>query len=435
MSIKTTAFYQEKKALKFDFSAGRVSSDGGLLLLEKMSRKSKLLAAFCERIPDERDPLRITHSLLDLVRQRVVLLACGYEDANDLDYLRDDPLLESLFEAGLCSQPTMSRLENSLNIGDLYRLGEWWIDRYVASLPADKKELTIDADCTDDPTHGNQQGSLFHGYHWQWQYNELFYIDGETGQIIAPILRPGNVHSARWNDRFLGLIVQKIKARFPDITIRFRGDAGFSSASLYEVTTQESLEFCVGVASNNRLKSFIEADYFRIKTEYGDKGIKHQEFFGPFEYQAGSWEQAQSVYVKIESTGKGMNVRYIVSNIKTDDGEKLYKDFYVQRGEAAENRIKEIKNMCFSDRLSCHRFSANYFRLMLSALAYELLRMLREVIRKTNHEQAHRWTMHSIRLYLLKVAAIVKVRVRTIHVAFSRAFPQQKLFKTVMMQI
>jgi hypothetical protein len=141
------------------------------------------------------------------------------------------------------------------------------------------------------------------------------------------------------------------------------------------------------------------------------------------------------VYVKIESTGKGMNVRYIVSNIKTDDGEKLYKDFYVQRGEAAENRIKEIKNMCFSDRLSCHRFSANYFRLMLSALAYELLRMLREVIRKTNHEQAHRWTMHSIRLYLLKVAAIVKVRVRTIHVAFSRAFPQQKLFKTVMMQI
>lgn len=433
MSNKNTAFYQNKKQYTFNFSGQETSSDGGFSLLYKLARKSKLIKEFCKRVPDRRDPELITYSVEELVMQRVLLLACGYEDCNDVDYLKEGPLLKVLLENGLCSQPTLSRLENSLNMGDAYRLAEWWVDRYVASLPADKEYVLIDVDCTDDPTHGDQQGSLFHGYYWQWMLNQLFYIDGETGQIILPALRPGNVHSNKWNDRFLRAIAKKIRQRFPDIQIIVRADGGFSCPEFYEVTEEQELDFCVGLAGNPRLHAAIQDSYERVYKRYGEKGLRHQEFVGPFSYQADSWDSPQEVYAKVESTGKGMNVRFVASSFEDDDAEELYKDFYVQRGEAAENRIKEVKNMCFSDRLSCHRFSANFFRLMLSCLAYELLRGVRRLIRKTAHSNAWAWSLQSIRLYLLKVAAQVHETARRIHICFSRAFSQQNLFREVMM--
>ena len=434
MSTKNTIFYHKKKQVSIDFSAQEISSDGGFSLLYKLARKSKIIKSFCELIPDRRDPLRIVHDLDELVLQRVLLLACGYEDGNDLQYLKKDPILNALLDQGLCSQPTMSRLENSLNMGDIYRLAEWWIDHYVESLPSNKKHVIIDVDCTDDPTHGNQQGSLFHGYYWQWMLNELFYIDGETGQIILPVLRPGNVHSSKWNERFLRIMLSKIRKRFPAMQIILRGDAGFSSAKFYELVEQEDIDYCIGVSSNQRLQDLISQHYKRVEEQYVKKGVKHQEFVGPISYQADSWPCPQQVYAKIESTGKGMNVRFIASNFADEDAQELYKDFYVQRGETSENRIKEIKNMCFSDRLSCHRFSANFFRLMLSSLAYELLRLVRELIRKTSYEKAKRWTVQSIRLYLLKVAAQVKQSIRSIHISFSKAFTQQNLFTEIMMR-
>lgn len=434
MSNKNTAFYQNKKQYTFDFSGQETSSDGGFSLLYKLARRSKLIKAFSEQVPDRRDPELITYSVEELIMQRVMLLACGYEDCNDVDYLKEDPLLKALMDNGLCSQPTLSRLENSLNMGAVYRLAEWWVDRYVASLPTDKEYVIIDVDCTDDPTHGDQQGSLFHGYYWQWMLNELFYIDGETGQIILPVLRPGNVHSNKWNDRFLRVIARKIRQRFGDIQIIVRADGGFSCPGFYEVVEEQDLDFCIGLTSNPRLKAAVRKSYDRVNKHYGQKGARHQKFVGPFSYQADSWDNPQQVYAKIESTGKGMNLRFIVSNFADDDAEELYKDFYVQRGEASENRIKEVKNMCFSDRLSCHRFSANFFRLMLSCLAYELLRNLRGLIRKTAHAKAWAWSVQSIRLYLLKVAAQVHETVRRIHIRFSRAFSQQNLFREVMMQ-
>lgn len=433
MSTKDTAFYQKKKVVSFDFSAERISSDGGLLLLEKVCRKTKVLASFSDAFPDHRHSSYIEHSAFDLIRQRVFLLACGYEDANDLSYLKDDPLLSALFEQGLSSQPTMSRFENSVSMTDLYRLCLWWIDRYVASLSCERKYVIIDVDCTDDPTHGAQQGSLFHGYYWQWMYNELFYLDAETGQIILPVLRPGNVHSSKWNDRFLRIICRKIRERFPDMQIIIRADAGFSSAAFYQVVQDWDLDFCLGISANERIRKLVDTDYEEVFHTYAKHGIRYQRFVGPFSYQADSWEQPQDLYAKIESTGKGMNLRFYISNFADEHPEKLYKEFYVQRAEAAENRIKEIKNMCFSDRLSCHRYSANFFRLMLSALAYELLRQVRTLIQKTGHPKAGKWNLHSIRLYLIKVAATVRIRVRRIHVAFSRAHPKQQLLRKVIL--
>jgi hypothetical protein len=262
--------------------------------------------------------------------------------------------------------------------------------------------------------------------------NELFYLDGESGQVILPVLRPGNVHSNKWNERFIRLISQKLRARFPRIQIIIRADAGFSSSKFYEVVQELDLDFCIGISTNKRLSGLIQNNYDQVEDQYLRKGIKHQEFVGPLSYQAATWPCSQEVYAKIESTGKGMNVRFIVSNFEEEQANELYQDFYVQRGETSENRIKEIKNMCFSDRLSCHRFSANFFRLMLSSLAYELLRQLRVLIRKTSHQKAKRWSVHSIRLYLLKVAAQVKQNIRSIHISFTKSFTQQNLFTEIM---
>lgn len=435
MSTQNTAFYLKKKAVRFDFCADKISSDGGMLLLHKLCRKTKLISSFCEHVPDDRDQLRITHELQELVLQRVLLLSCGYEDGNDLDYLKDDPMLEVLLKQGSCSQPTMSRLENSMNMSDLYRLAEWWIDRYVASLEG-RKHVIIDVDCTADPTYGNQQGSLFNGYYHQYQLNELFYIDGETGQIILPVLRPGNVHTNKWNERFLNKIAIKIRAKYPTMQIIVRADAGFSNSRFYEEVEKDDLDFCVGLTSNERLKKFITDSYNEVKEQYGDKGIEHQRFEGPFLYKADTWDKEYEAYAKIESTGKGMNVRFFISNFADEKPEQLYKDFYVQRGEASENRIKEIKNMCFSDRLSCERFSANYFRLMLSCLAYELLNIIRQLIRKTKtkSKKAKNWTMNSIRLYLLKIGTQVKICKRSIQLSFCSAFRYKQLFTSIIMR-
>jgi len=428
MNTTRSPFYLGKQKISVDFLAQHTSSDGGFLLLYKLMRKTKMINSFTKNLQDNRDQRYVDFSLEQMIQTRVLLLAMGYEDANDLSYLREDPVLQSLLPAGVCSQATMSRLENSFRMSELYGLCQWWIDRYVHSLPADKEYVIIDVDCTDDPTHGGQQGSLFHGYYWQWMLNELFYIDGETGQVILPVLRPGNVHSSKWNHRFLRVLVEALRKRFPHLQIIIRADAGFSGPDFYSLVDEWDLDFCLGVASNDRLKEIVRPLQDKIEEEYARFNRPFKTFMGPFPYQADSWSCSQDLYAKVESTGKGMNVRFFASNFADEDPRELYRDFYTQRGEAAENRIKEIKNMCFSDRLSCHRFSANFFRLMLSCLAYELLRMIREQIQALKHPVAQRWSVQSIRLYLLKVAAQVRVRVKAIHYSFSSAFAQQVLF-------
>lgn len=431
MSNKVTLFYRKEKAFHLAFDCDATSSDGGLILLDKIEHKTKCIKSFGSVIPDNRDPSYIDHPIEKLLRQRVFMLAMGYEDCNDSDYLKHDVLLQQVLGGEVCSQPTLSRFENSIGKHTLWALAEWWINRYVESLAPGQEEVIIDVDCTDDPTHGAQQLSCFHGYYWQWMYNEMFFLDGKTGQMILPVLRPGNVHSSKWMAKILVRIVKAIRKRFPHIRIIVRADAGYSGAAFYQMAEEYALDFCLGIATNNRLESFTREVYNQAKEQYGDKGIKHQEFVGPFNYQADSWDKPQATYVKIESTGKGMNVRYFVSNMHNYEVEDLYWNFYVQRGETAENRIKEIKNFCFSDRLSCHSFWANYFRLMLSCLAYELLRTIRVLIRKTHRQYAWKWNMQSIRLYLLKVAAQIKERVRYVIINLSKTFTQQNLMKEI----
>lgn len=428
MSKTKVAIYQKNKEVHFDFSADRISSDGGLLLLKKQIKKLHLVQFMGASIPDFRHPSYVQYSVEQLLSLRVMLLCCGYEDCNDIEYLKHDPALQSLFDGELPGQSTLSRWENSLNLPAVARLALRMIDYYVESLDPARNHIVIDVDCTDDPTHGKQQGSLFHGYYWQWMYNELFYLDGETGQVILPVLRPGNVHSNKWNERFLRIIVEKIKARYPHMEIHVRADAGFSSPAFYRCTEELQIGFCVGIAANPRLTKLIAKEADEVAKQYVAHDEKHQRFVGPFLYQADTWDQPQDAYAKIESTGKGLNIRFFISNYAEENPEALYKEFYVQRGEAAENRIKEIKNFCFSTRLSCHRFSANYLRLILSCLAYEVLRSIRSRLPEaTVDTRLWKWSVQSIRLYLIKIGAQIKITVRRIYFHFARGHPYQKV--------
>ena len=432
MSHKDTAFYRGNKEVNFDFSAEKISSDGSILLLEKLERKHKLINYFSNIIPDTRDSSRIRHSVNKLFRQRVYGIMLGYEDANDVKYLKNDPLLQDILGGDLASQPTISRFENTLDKHAIFKLCYAWVDRYIRTLK-NRKSIIIDIDATDDPTHGNQQLSMFNGYYGQFMYNELFFHDGETGQIILPVLRPGNSHSNKWYVSILKRILIKIRNEYPYIEIIIRADSGFSSPAFYKLADFFNLKYTVGQANNEVLKREVLSVSQKVLGMYVSKGIKHQEFIS-FKYQAKTWDKPQSCYSKIESTGKGLNVRHFISNIDEEDARSLYFDFYVKRGDASENRIKEVKNMCYSDRLSNHGFWANFMRLILSSLAYEMFLLLKQAIKKTKYDEAKRWQVNTIRVALLKVGATIKKTKRRIYYRFSRAFPHQDLLRQLILQ-
>jgi len=415
-----------------DFSASEISTDGSLVLLEKLERDHELIKRFSKHLPDLRNPRFITYTREAQLKQRVFMLMLGYEDANDVTHLQHDPLFKDVLQGDLASQPTISRFENSMDKHSVFELCNAWIEYYVSSLQG-RKRIVIDVDATDDPTYGNQQMSMFNGYYGQFMLNELFFHDGETGQIILPVLRPGNSHSNKWYVAILKRIIIKIRAAYPEMKIIIRTDSGFSCAAFYELVDQYDLFFATGQASNAVLKKKVLRAEKAVRKLHLEHGEKHQHFIS-FSYQAQSWHKEQRCYSKIESTGLGMNIRHIISNLEEQDAREIYFDFYVKRGEASENRIKEVKNMCFSDRLSNHNFWANFFRLFLSSLAYEMFLLLKQRIKKSSFEIAKKWQISSIRTYLLKVGATIKITKKRIFYQLSKAFVYKDLFREIIIQ-
>lgn len=432
MSEKTTAFYRGNTEVSMDFSAEGISSDGAVVLLEKLERNHCFISRFSRHIPDKREAGKVEHSVEKLLKQRVFTLMQGYEDCNDVEYLTNDPLFKDVLGGDMASQPTLSRFENSVNKQAMFALCESWVDRYVDSL-AGRSNIIIDIDGTDDPTHGRQQLSMFHGFYGRFIYSELFFHDGQTGQIIVPVLRPGNSHSNRWYVAILKRVVQKIRDRYPAMQITIRADSGFSCPAFYKLAKDVGLYFVIGMPSNAVLKRRTKRVADAIERRHVSQGEKYRHFIG-FSYQADSWHAPQQCYSKIESTGKGLNIRYIVSNLPVRSARQIYFDVYVQRGEASENRIKEVKNMCRADRLSCHSYWANFLRLLISSLAYELFLLLKQAIRKTTLKQAYNWQIHTIRVRLLKVGATIKKTSRRIYYRLSKAFVYQDLMRQLIAQ-
>ena len=427
MQNKIILFFRNKQEINLDFLADNLSSDGGLIISEKIERESKLLRGFSKLIPDKRHSSYVHHTLYKMLKQRVYLLNQGYEDCNDEKRLRHDPLLHELSDGRTVSQPTMSRFENSLGREEIYKMSEYFVDNWIDSIPMDKDTVIIDVDSTDLETHGHQQLSMFNDFYKESMYNPLMFHDGDTGQLILPVLRAGNVHTSRGFTALLKGIVERLRSRRPQIKIIIRGDSGFSGASFYKLAEEYDLKFCVGIAGNAVLQSLVKCEEECITGWFYNHGEDYQYFTDKIEYKANSWDMYQYCYAKIESTRYGINKRFFCSNLYGRTAKELYNDFYVKRGDRSENRIKELKCMCFSGRLSCHEFYANYFRLFLSALSYEMFRIFRNKIRATGNIEASKWQVANIRLFLLKVGAVITKKVKTLTVSFSKSYVCKKL--------
>lgn len=236
-----------------EYSASEISTDGSLVLLEKIEREHKLIKKFSKYIHDNRDKRFINYTIQEQLKQRVFMLMLGYEDDNDVTHLKNDPLFKDILQGNLASQPTLSRFENSLDKHAIFVLMNVWTENYVSSLKG-RKNIVIDIDATDDSTYGKQQLSMFNGYYGRFIYNELFFHDGVTGQIILPVLRPGNSHSNKWYVALLKRVIEKIRGKYPDMKITIRTDSGFSGPEFYRLVDEYNLLYATGIASNQVLK-------------------------------------------------------------------------------------------------------------------------------------------------------------------------------------
>lgn len=413
------------------------SSDGGALLLRQIDEELGLTAGLAHWLEDRRDPGRVVHSRAEQVRQRVLQIALGYEDANDADRLRHDPVLTTACDRspddpqGLSSQPTLSRLENSVSRLGLARLVRWFERDYVRSLAADTEVVVLDIDATDDPTHGQQELSCFHGYFDQHMYHPLLVFDGDSGQLVTMMLRAGKAHASRGARRTLRRLIRRIKRRFPAAAIVVRGDSHFAMPRILEELERcdrqlGSVDYLLGLAKNPVLVRWAQPTLEQAR-ELSARQSRSVQRFASGRYAAASWERSRRVILRAEhSTYWGANPRFLITSLEGFDPETLYRA-YCQRGDC-ENRIKDLKNALAADRLSCSRFLANAFRLLLHAVAYRLLHALRQRLGELGSPLA-RCQFDTLRLRLLKVAAIVQRSVRRITVRLPRSFPQAQLFR------
>jgi hypothetical protein len=410
------------------FDGGDLTTDAGVLLLAQADKKLGLIHAMAGVVCDKRQQGKIRHGLEEILAERIYAIACGYEDANDLDTLKDDPALKVACgrrpqtQPALASQPTISRLENAMSRKDLLRMGMALAQRVIAQLPADTKEVILDVDATDDPCHGQQEGECFNGYYDTHCYLPLhLHLTGPDGQqrLLASLLRPGN---AAYHDGLFGLLrraVRLVRARFAKVQIVLRADAGFGYADVLAFCEAQGLDYVLGLKSNARLAVLctpVQMDAC-LKYRWAGEGCRE---FAEFAYKAGSWPHLRRVVVKAEITQGELNPRFVVSNLMGPP-EQLYQ-FYCERGDQ-ENRIKELKLDLVSGRTSCHRFVANQMRLLLHAAACVLLATLQAAAAATRLAQAQ---IGTLRLRVLKVAARVVESCRRVWFHLSSSYVDKR---------
>lgn len=361
-----------------------LSSDAGILPIRQYDGQIGYTDRFIACLDDSRHPHLIDHPFHQMVRQRIYGILAGYEDCNDHDTLRSDPVFKLVSgrkpqDQDLASQPTLSRFENAIDIPSLWRLHDFMIHDFIHSFDKPPASLTLDIDATDHPCHGQQQLALFHGFYDQYQYLPLIISCDETKQVLWAALRPGKVHAALGADHDLEYVVNRLRQAWPDVVIHVRGDAGFGMPWMYAVCERLQVMYTFGLSTNAVLKRATE-NLLQKAVEQFEQTSEPVRLFDQFLYRAKSWKNHRRVIAKAECNTLGTNLRFMVTNRPGAAVlcETCY-DNYVQRGES-ENRNKELKNGLAGDRLSCHRFLANYFRLQLHCAALNLLIRLRPVI-------------------------------------------------------
>ena len=452
-STQLTLFPLPKKPVLVRNDGGALTSDAGVLLLREIDERLRLTERLASCVVDRREPAKVQHSILALLRQRTYqMLLCevaslrstsrlrlrglplwdpegpiGVLKGNDADTLRSDPALKLAVGraptgADLASQPTLSRLENAVAARECWRISEvliaCYLERHRKRPPS---RIVLDVDATDDETHGHQQLSFFHGFYYHHCYLPLLVFAQAEGkgeqELVAAMLRPGNVHAGFRAMAILRQVVKRLRAAFPRSRIELRADSGLALPQVYEGCEQIGLPYTVSLPKNERLKAMAEPWRQEARALYTESRQKAQ-VFGEFRYAAESWETQRRVIVKAEVMEKGENPRFVVTNRAGTEPEELYR-FYCQRGDP-ENRIKELKDGLRADRLSCHRFWANQFRLLLHAAAYLLMQAMRAMLAGTELACAQ---VNTLRLRLLKVGARIKESARRVWVHLPSAYP------------
>ena len=425
------------RKIEADFDGGTTTSDGGVLLLRQAEARTGIVNRLVGAMSDRRHQSYIDHTYTDLIRQRVFQIACGYEDANDSDDLRSDPGLKIACERlpltgdDLASQPTMSRLENSVTRSDLYRMGEALLETFIESYDKPPRKLILDIDDTDDPTHGAQQLTLFHAYYDEYCYLPIHLYEGETGKLITTLLRPGRRIRGREAAAILKRVLDHLIMVWPKTKITLRGDSHFSTPEVHDLCDGYGIDFILGQAINKKLKA-LGAPLMELAAALAEQTDEPVRLFDSFDYRAGSWSRPRIIIYKAEITQGKTNPRFVVTNIRNRTPKFLYEKVYCARGRM-EGFIKNHKTFLHSDRTSCHRFPANQFRLFLHSAAYVLVHAIKHI-----GMQGTQWTtsnFDTIQLRVLKIGARVREQATRIRFHFPTSYPLKDLMKTIVLNL
>jgi len=376
-------------------------------------------------LEDSRQAGKVDHDRLALVRQRLFGLIAGYEDANDHTRLRHDPILQTVADhdgQALASQPTLSRFENAVTAGQVARLNRLLVRQFIQRMGRGKKpeRLILDVDPTDDPCHGHQQLALFNGFYGQYMYLPNLLFERTTGMLLGVRLRAGNAAAAGRVVQLLKPILAALRAKWPDVEILLRADAGFAAPVLYRFCEHNGLDYLIGFAASKPLKERTNWALHWLSERFERDG-QPCAWRGGFTHQAGSWNYPRRILYKVEVNDQGTNRRFVITNCKGTPRELW--PVYDDRG-TAETFIDEFKNGLSMDRLSCRRFVANAFRLLLAAVAYNLMRTYRDMLLGTELETA---SVETIRSRLIKIGARVRRTVRRVWVHIAEGFPLREI--------
>jgi hypothetical protein len=411
------------------FDTAHLCSDGGLLALREVENRLGIAQRLAACIDDPRAPEKVTHSLDEIIRFRMLMIAAGYEDGNDADALRRDPMFKLAMErlpedSDLCSQPTISRAENLPDARALLRMGQAMVAHYCQSFRRVPRRIVLDIDDTFDAVHGGQQLRLFNAHYDEYGFQPIVVFDGE-GRMVAAVLRPACRPTGRQIAKWLRRLIAALRAHWPRVEIMLRGDSHYCTPEVLRFCRVNRLDFILGVAPTSTLRKHIagleQSTAARRPASNGEKLRRFKEFYDG----AASWDRVERIIARVEAGPDGVDTRFIVTNLAGGSARTLYQHVYCARGQA-ENHIKAWKTHLAADRTSCCRASANQMRLFLHVGAYWLMWSLRSLTPRRSWWRTAQFD--TLRLRLIKIAARVEVLKRQVRLHLPRATPNQAIF-------
>ncbi|MGC2221416.1 MAG: IS1380 family transposase [Methylocella sp.] len=421
-----------RKKVSVAFDGGMLSSDAGVLLLRDIEKRLGLAARLSLCVNDKRDPDCIQHTVEEMLRLRMIAIAAGYEDANDFDRLRYDPIFKMaagrLPEEGepLCSQPTLSRLENAPSRTALARMMAAMVDQFCESYRRKPRRIVLDIDDTFDAVHGHQQLSFFNAHYDERCFLPIHIYEGTSGRPVAMILREGKTPSGKEVRTILSHVIKRIRAHWPKVDILVRGDSHYGRPEAMEWCESQGIDYVFGYGSGNPvLNAMVREDADALCVERATSREEKLRSFRALRYGARSWKRERRLVARLEATEKGLDIRYIVTSLK-GGAQHLYEKVYCARGEM-ENFIKLHKSQLASDRTSCRDPRANQFRLILHTAAYWLMLEIRKAV--PVRSPLFRAEFTTLRLHLIKIAARVVEGIARIRVSLPSACPNAALFR------